>query len=97
MQRDDIAPVRISGKILMSDGSETEFSIEGDLGWQQWGNITEKLGATVDLMDALSEAAGEHLRDPEDVQDDVTEAGDYTDPGSKWNVEADMLDDAERE
>ena len=66
---DDIYPVSFTGKFFLSDGSETQFSIAPDLGWQQWGNITDKLGVTVDLIDALSEASAEHLRDPEADED----------------------------
>lgn len=97
MARDDIYPTGIKGKILLSDGTETSFSILPDTGWQQWGNARNQEGATVDLMDALAEATSEHLLDPEAVQEEITEfeahAGDYNDPGSKWNVEADMLGD----
>jgi hypothetical protein len=67
--RDDIHPVSITGKILLSDGSETEFSIQPDLGWQQWGNITEKIGATVDLMDALAEASAEFVHEPAEEEE----------------------------
>lgn len=61
-------PVSISGKILLSDGTTTEFSINPDQGWQQWGQSTPTLAATVDLMDALAEASGEHLREVEEPE-----------------------------
>jgi hypothetical protein len=57
--RDDLHPTRIAGTIELSDGSTTEFAIT-PVGWQQWGNIAEKLGPTVDLMEAFTEAASEH-------------------------------------
>ncbi len=55
-------PTYITGTITLSDGSTSSFSIMPDLGWQQWGNDPSKLGATVDLMEALAETAGDHLR-----------------------------------
>lgn len=71
--QDDVYPVSLSGKILLSDGTETAFSIQPNLGWQQWGNARNQEGATVDLMDALAEATSEHLLDPEAVQEEITE------------------------
>jgi hypothetical protein len=69
--RDDLFPTYITGKVTLSDGSETEFSIQPDLGWQQWGNYTEKLGATSDLMEELANAAYEAgLRDADDDFED---------------------------
>lgn len=43
----------IKGTITLTDGTTSEFSISRDLGWQQWGATTERLGSTVDVMDAL--------------------------------------------
>lgn len=63
----ELHPTYIEGKVTLSDGSVTSFSIQSDLGWQQWGNVTDKLGATCELMDELSAAAAEAgLRESED-------------------------------
>lgn len=43
----------IKGTIILTDGTTSEFSISRDLGWQQWGAMTERLGSTVDVLDAL--------------------------------------------
>jgi hypothetical protein len=45
--------MRITGKIEMN-GTETEFSIDGDIGWQQWGATTEVLGDRVPILEALT-------------------------------------------
>lgn len=55
----------IKGEITLSDGSTTGFSIQADLGWQQWGNDPSKLGDTVDLMKSLAEATADHLHESE--------------------------------
>lgn len=63
----DPHPVRITGTIELSDGSESSFSVQADQGWQQWGNDTRKLGTTVDLMEGLAAAAHEAgLREPDE-------------------------------
>ena len=50
----------IEGTFRLSDGSTTRFSIDGpESGWYQWGNDRSKLGETVDLLNALSDAAYE--------------------------------------
>jgi hypothetical protein len=58
----NLHPVSITGKVTLSDGSATEFSIDPDITWNQWGNNPSKMGDTVNLMDALATAAGDHLR-----------------------------------
>lgn len=67
----DLHAVRVTGTVELSDGSKTEFSIEPDLGWQQWGNIPEKLAVTGVLMDALSEAAAEHVASVDEDDDET--------------------------
>lgn len=59
----DLYPVSIQGSVELSDGSKTEFSIQPNLGWQQWGNTTEKLFVTTPLMDDLVTATADHLSD----------------------------------
>lgn len=61
----DLYPTRIEGTVTLSDGSETSFSIIPDLGWQQWGNVTDKLAVTGVLMDDLAAATADHLHDPD--------------------------------
>jgi hypothetical protein len=77
----DLHPTYITGKITLSDGSETEFSITAEVGWQQWGNIPEKLGDTVDLMDALADAACDHGLADERDSDDEPDFEPSPDPG----------------
>jgi hypothetical protein len=57
---DELHPTYITGTIKLSDGSETAFSISADCGWQQWGNHSDKLGATVYLMESMTTAADEN-------------------------------------
>jgi hypothetical protein len=57
-----IYPVSLSGEVLLSDGRTTKFQVSPDTGFMQWGADTEHLGATVDLMEALSGALYEHAR-----------------------------------
>lgn len=56
----ELHPTHIEGKVTLSDGSVTSFHITPEYGWQQWGNITEKLAVTGGLMDAFVDAAHEH-------------------------------------
>ena len=70
MPTPDIHPVSIEGKIVLSDGVETQFSINPDLGWQQWGVTKDYAGLTVDLMDDLAQASGEHLRERAEEADE---------------------------
>lgn len=72
-------PVSIEGKIKLSDGSETHFSINPDLGWQQWFNSHDNLGLTVDLLDDLVAATAEHIRDEDE---------DEAQPESHWDHRA---------
>lgn len=64
---------RISGKIKLN-GVESEFYIDGDLGWQQWGpEVTrEQLGDRVPILDAL--VAG--LSDCDEWQEDEEDEDD---------------------
>ena len=44
----------IEGTITLEDGSMSHFILSDYYGWEQWGARTERLGATVDVMEALS-------------------------------------------
>jgi hypothetical protein len=66
--------VSITGKFQLADGSETSFSISSQsdelgIGWQQWGNDTDHLSETVDLIEALTEAAADHLEAEEEEEE----------------------------
>ena len=43
----------INGTIVLTDGTTSNFQISTDGQWQQWGATTERLGQTVDAMDAM--------------------------------------------
>lgn len=62
-------PVSVTGTVKLESGEEVQFSLNPNLGWQQWGNRTEVLGCTSDLMDALASAAGDFLVDPDEEED----------------------------
>lgn len=51
----------IRGVFVHDDGTEAQWNITAQDGWNQWGNNTERLGSTVDLIEAISEAVYEHL------------------------------------
>lgn len=70
----------IKGLVTLSDGSTSEFSLTKDLGWQQWGAVPERLGQTVDLMEALSQAADEHM---ESRWDHAARPDDDPEPGDR--------------
>ena len=70
---------RIAGTITLTDGSTSEFSIETDGVWQQWGAAQRRLGQTVDVLDALTRglfdddlfaSEGEEEDEEEDEEDD---------------------------
>lgn len=63
-------PVRISGIIRQTDGTESHFQIVKDTGWQQWGQPDSVLGRNVDLLEALFAAAAEHMGDVDDELDE---------------------------
>lgn len=44
----------ISGTITLTDGTTSSFSITGEGGWQQWGASDKRLGASVDIMEAMT-------------------------------------------
>jgi len=46
----------ITGTITLADGSTSEFSVNNEYGWQQWGATTERLGRTVGIVEAMAEA-----------------------------------------
>lgn len=44
---------RIWGSFKLSDGSNTKFEMSKGNSWFQWGNSTENLGVTVDLVESI--------------------------------------------
>lgn len=51
----------ITGEVITADGAKRQFSLSADYSWSQWGETVEKLGNTVNLMEALQMAASEFL------------------------------------
>lgn len=47
--------IEVKGLITTEDGQVREFSLDGE-GWFQWGNVTERLGDTVGVVQAMSDA-----------------------------------------
>lgn len=45
----------VKGVITTSDGQTREFEIVDDGGWMQWGNSQERLGDTVDALNAMAQ------------------------------------------
>lgn len=64
--------MRIEGTITLADGSTSEFSLDLEYGWQQFGATPERLGRTVSLMDALESALFD-VRDEYESDDEGTE------------------------
>ena len=62
----------ITGTIRMTDGTESAFSIQADAGWQQWGAGSERLAETVDVLDAMAQAAAEYVVSDGDDDAEVT-------------------------
>lgn len=52
---------QVEGKITTADGTVTEFMIDNEGGWHQWGGTTEDLGSTVGAVADMAQALGEHL------------------------------------
>lgn len=74
MAKNPEAPTKIEGKITCVDGREISFQIlPGDGSWHQWGNTEEMLYRTVPLVEALHEAALDHLQ--EEVEETCSECG----------------------
>lgn len=67
-------PSRIEGKITCADGEVVEFSIGNypDTRWTQWGNTESVLFRTNGMVEAMSDAAREHLVDMDDDTDEET-------------------------
>lgn len=58
------APVDlIEGQIRRTDGTNTNFMIDPDAGYTQWGASTEALGDNVELLSAMTRAVYEHLEE----------------------------------
>jgi hypothetical protein len=43
----------IKGYFLLSDNSKTQFRIDKEYGWQQWGNVRENLCITINRVEQL--------------------------------------------
>ena len=50
----------IEGIITLEDGSESKFRIGSGFGWSQWGASMERLGLSVDIVDALVDGLQEN-------------------------------------
>lgn len=63
----------------LTDGRTHQASIFEDAGWQQWGAITEQLGATVDTIEAMAQAAADAglLASDHDDDDDDDDGPEY--------------------
>lgn len=63
------AVYEVKGTITLADGSVSEFLIERDTGYQQWGaNTAARLGLTTRLLEAMTEAVVEHFPDTEEEE-----------------------------
>lgn len=51
----------ITGVITTVDGETRQFHILPETGWHQWGNATEKLGDTVDALEAMTEGVMDYM------------------------------------
>ena len=60
---------KVEGTITLADGTTSEFLIGVDGGWSQWGATRERLGQSVDVVEALKEGlfAEELLLSEEDT------------------------------
>lgn len=70
----------VKGIIETDDGQVREFMIDGSTGdYSQWGNVPERLGETVDVVDAMVEGLVEHellsYENPFDIGDATTTGG----------------------
>lgn len=55
-----VREVTVSGTVTPEDGSRSAFEASsGDGGWMQWGAGNERLGRTVDLVEAIHQAVVE--------------------------------------
>jgi len=59
--------VEVTGVVRLADGSTSEFRISRDGAWTQWGAGAERLGQSVDAVDAMSAAL---------VEEDLIETSD---------------------
>lgn len=60
----------VKGTIVLTDGTESEFTIGTDGGWQQWGATRERLGRTVDALEAMVSGLLQEELLPSDAEDD---------------------------
>jgi hypothetical protein len=71
----------VKGTIRLLDGSESQFHITRDSLWQQWGEHTDRLGRSVDIVEAMSRALAEDdLIASSNDEDDEPDAAIMTDP-----------------
>ena len=64
----------ITGTITLPDGSASNFSIGKDGGWQQWGAHPERLGETVEVLEAMTNGlleAGLMMSEDEEGEEDL--------------------------
>lgn len=81
----------IRGTITLHDGTTSTFLISAGYGWSQGGASTERLGRTVDVIDAIQNTLLEQwmLYDENDPQDNDELA---LDPGSTWVYQSTQQD-----
>jgi hypothetical protein len=60
----------ITGTIKTTDNRVRSFTIFKDAGWQQWGEAPEYLGNTVEILEAMAQAAAEHMVSDSDEEDE---------------------------
>lgn len=46
----------VTGTIFTEDGERREFALTPLASWQQWGNLRERLGDSVEAVTAMQEA-----------------------------------------
>lgn len=49
----EVTVTAVTGTITLADGTHSSFSIVRDGVWQQWGAPQERLGRSVDALDAM--------------------------------------------
>lgn len=81
----------IKGTIVLADGSTSEFSLIEDYGWQQWGASNERLGQTVEVLEAMvaglkdneggdfvmASASDEDEPEPDEAEDPIEDEATY--------------------
>lgn len=54
-------PIRIEGTITLANGRTVTFLIDHEYGWRKWGADNDTLYAVGELVEALNDAAHDHL------------------------------------